>query len=187
MKLGRRPPETWQEYVQLARSLRELGAKSGVKYGTVEPLGRGWAGQVLLARAAAYAKQRDNYTTLFDKKTFDPMVAGPPFVRALENWSRRQCLARRSELEFDPATARVEFWKGTTAMAISWPSASASALRTTCGGRRATRKQVPGVRYFRGTARRQQRFTSPQAARGHRGAMTPAGACRCLALPDGWA
>ena len=58
--------------------------QGGDKYGTVEPLARGWAGLVLLARAAAYAKERDNYTTLFDEKTLEPAIAGPPFVRALE-------------------------------------------------------------------------------------------------------
>ena len=58
-KLHRKPPRTWKEYEELARLLREEGAKSGeVKYGTVEPLARGWAGLVLLARAAAYAKER---------------------------------------------------------------------------------------------------------------------------------
>ena len=69
-KLHRKPPQTWKEYEELARLLRAEGAKSGgPKYGTAEPLGRGWAGLVLLARAAAYAKERDNYTTLFDEQT----------------------------------------------------------------------------------------------------------------------
>ena len=84
-KLHRKPPQTWKEYDELARLLREEGTTSdGLKHGTVEPLARGWAGIVLLARAAAYAKERDNYTTLFDEKTLEPAIAGPPFVRALE-------------------------------------------------------------------------------------------------------
>lgn len=128
-KLGRRPPETWQQYIELARSLRETGEKSGVKYGTIEPLGRGWAGQVLLARAAAYAKERDKYTTLFDDKSFEPMIAGPPFVRALTELVEAAKLGPPEQLEFDPAAVRAEFWKGTTAMAISWPSASVSGSR----------------------------------------------------------
>jgi multiple sugar transport system substrate-binding protein len=122
-KLGRRPPETWQEYIELAQILRTEGAKSGVKYGTVEPLARGWAGLVLLARAAAYAKERDNYTTLFDDKTFEPAIAGPPFVRALTELVEAAKLGPAEQLEFDPAAVRGEFRKGTTALAISWPSA----------------------------------------------------------------
>ena len=120
-KLGRRPPETWQEYTELAQALREAGAKSGVKYGTVEPLAHGWAGLVLLARAAAYAKQRDNYTTLFDDKTFEPAIAGPPFVRALTELVEAANLGPPEQLDFDPAAVRAEFWKGNTALAISWP------------------------------------------------------------------
>ena len=81
---------------------------------------------MLPARAAAYAKGRDNYTTLFDKKVFEPMVAGPAFVRALGELVEAAKLGPKEQLEFDPAAARAEFWKGTTAMAISWPSAGAS-------------------------------------------------------------
>jgi multiple sugar transport system substrate-binding protein len=128
-KLGRRPPETWQEYAELARLLRDAGAKSGVKFGAVEPLSRGWAGLTLLARAAAYAKERDNYTTLFDDKTFEPTIAGPPFVRALTELVEAAKLGPAEELDFDPAAVRAEFWKGTTAMAISWPSAAASSAK----------------------------------------------------------
>lgn len=132
-KLHRKPPQTWKEYEELARLLREDGAKSpglesgGLKYGTVEPLARGWAGLVLLARAAAYAKERDNYTTLFDEKTLDPAIAGPPFVRALEELVAAAKFAPAEQLDFDPAAARAEFWKGRAAMAITWPSGAKSA------------------------------------------------------------
>ena len=149
-KLGRRPPETWQEYAELERLLRDAGAKSGVKYGAIEPLGNGWAGLVLLARAAAYAKERDNYTTLFDDKTFEPMIAGPPFVRALTELVEAAKLGPAEELDFDPAAVRAEFWKGTTAIAISWPTAAASAAARTPvadGTRsvRATFAELPGA------------------------------------------
>jgi len=136
-KLGRRPPQTWQEYAETARALRDAGGNSGIKYGAVEPLGRGWAGLVLLARTAAYAKERDNYTTLFDEKTFEPAIAGPPFVRALTELVEASRLGPAEQLEFDPAAARTEFWKGTTAMAISWPSANAS------GGTRSVPAALP--------------------------------------------
>jgi multiple sugar transport system substrate-binding protein len=121
-KLHRKPPQTWKEYEELARLLRKEGDKSGVKFGTVEPLATGWAGLVFLARAAAYAKEPDNYTTFFDEKTFDPAIAGPPFVRALEELVKAAKLGPAESLEFDPATARAEFWKGNAAMAVSWPS-----------------------------------------------------------------
>jgi len=122
-KLHRKPPRTWKEYEELARLFREEGIKSsGLKYGTVEPLARGWAGLVLLARAAAYAKERDNFTTLFDEKTLEPAIAGPPFVRALEELVAAAKLGPAEALDFDPTAVREEFWKGNAAMAISWPT-----------------------------------------------------------------
>jgi ABC-type glycerol-3-phosphate transport system substrate-binding protein len=117
-KLHSKPPRTWKEYEELARLLREDGAK----YGTAEPLARGWAGLVLLARAAAYAKDPDNYTTLFDEKTMEPAIAGPAFVRALEELVAAAKLGPAEQLDFDPAAVRAEFWKGSAAMAISWPT-----------------------------------------------------------------
>ncbi len=99
---------------------------------------RGWAGLVLLARAAAYAKERDNYTTLFDYKTFAPTIAGPPFVRALTELVEAAKLGPAEQLEYDPAAVRAEFWKGTTAMAISWPTAA----RVGDGGKAPTRKAL---------------------------------------------
>ena len=124
-KLHRKPFQTWKEYEELARLLREEGTRTksgGVKYGTVEPLARGWAGLMLLARAAAYAKEPDNYTTLFDEKTLEPAIAGRPFVRALEELVAAAKLGPAEQLEFDPAAVRAEFWKGNAAMAISWPT-----------------------------------------------------------------
>ena len=99
-KLGRRAPQTWSEYHELAELLAErpelanaVGGEGAATddpsgdtawYGTIEPLGPGWAGLVLLARAAPYARHRDRFDTLFDQRTMEPMIAGPPFVRALE-------------------------------------------------------------------------------------------------------
>jgi ABC-type glycerol-3-phosphate transport system substrate-binding protein len=70
----------------------------------------------------AYAKERDNYTTLFDERTFEPAIAGPPFVRALDELVAAARFGPPEALDFDPATARAEFWKGNAAMAVSWPS-----------------------------------------------------------------
>jgi multiple sugar transport system substrate-binding protein len=133
-KLGRRPPRTWTEYAELARLLQKAGADSGVNHGTVEPLGPGWAGLVLLARAAAYAKQRDDYTTLFDETTFEPMIDGPPFVRALEDLVEAAKLGPAESLGFDPAAVRNEFWSGRAAMAVSWPTAAKDGEATESAG-----------------------------------------------------
>jgi len=128
-KLGRRPPETWAEYQELAELLadrRNLGAAAPPDdapwFGSVEPLGPGWAAPVLLARSAPYAKHRDNYSTLFDVRTMRPLVAGPPFVRALEELVAAAKLGSPEQLQYDPADARAAFWQGRCGMALTWPT-----------------------------------------------------------------
>jgi multiple sugar transport system substrate-binding protein len=155
-KLGRQPPKTWAEYQELAELLarrQNLGAaeEKGVRSnlperpqgcfaqigpdplfpawsGTVEPLAPGWAALVLLARSAAYAKHRDNYSTLFDIRTMKPLVAGPPFVRALEELVAAAKLGSPDQLQYDPADARAAFWQGRCGMALTWPTAAAGGL-----------------------------------------------------------
>ena len=131
-KLGRRPPKTWSEYQALAKL---LAANSPYERwtaepapptwsGTIEPLAPGWAGLTLLARAAPYAKHRDNYSALFDIKTMEPLVAGPPFVQALEELVAAAKFGPADPLRYDPASARAAFWNGQCGMALTWPTAA---------------------------------------------------------------
>lgn len=128
-RFHKRPPQTWSDYHELAAffNRREnLGdAAPGADtewFGTVEPLARGWSGRVLLARAAAYAKHRDHYSALFQIDTMQPLVGGPPFVRALEELVADARLGRPNSLELDLAGARREFLAGHAALALSYPS-----------------------------------------------------------------
>ena len=124
-KLGRRPPQTWAEYEEVAELLAKNGPSAGADWcGTMEPLAPGWGGLLLLARAAPQAKHRDNYSTLFDLDTMEPMVAGPPFVEALEQLAATARLGPANPLGCDPAAARAAFWKGRCGMAITWPTAA---------------------------------------------------------------
>jgi multiple sugar transport system substrate-binding protein len=122
-KLGRRPPQTWAEYIELARLLK---AKEGgpPRYGTIEPLAPGWAGLVLLAHAAPYVKHPDNYSALFDIETMEPLLTGPPWVRALEELVEAAKLGPAEPGTIDPAAARAAFWRGECGMALSWPTAA---------------------------------------------------------------
>jgi ABC-type glycerol-3-phosphate transport system substrate-binding protein len=140
-RLGRRPPRTWAEYQDLAKLLAAekpqncplpLGEGHGVSdwCGTIEPLGPGWAGLVLMARAAPLAKHRDNYSTLFNIETMEPMVAGPPFVQALEELGVAAKLGPADPFRYDPAAVRTAFWRGECGMALTWPSASDKAEKT---------------------------------------------------------
>jgi len=89
-QLNRKPPSTWQQYAELVEllALREKLGDNAPPAGqpwtaVIEPLAGPWGARVLLARAASYAKHRDNYSAVFQIDTMEPLIAGPPFVRAL--------------------------------------------------------------------------------------------------------
>ena len=144
-KLGRRPPQTWVEYQELAELLARnapfpsagkgpklppalpLGEGQGTRTqwsATIEPLAPGWAGLTLLARAAPYAKHHDNFSTLFNIETMDPLIAGEPFVKALEDLAAAAKLGPHDPLQFDPAQVRAAFWRGECGLALTWPTAA---------------------------------------------------------------
>ena len=113
-KLNRKPPQTWAEYQELAKLLSGMKQSTAESpwFGTAEPLGPGWAGLVLLARAAPYAKHRDNYSTLFNIKTMEPLLTGPPMVRALEELVAAAKLGPPEALQSDPAAIRAGLLAG---------------------------------------------------------------------------
>ncbi|MDP6448170.1 MAG: extracellular solute-binding protein, partial [Pirellulaceae bacterium] len=77
---GVKPPADWTEYAAAIAALKTLqNAKP-----TVEPLAEGWAAKTLLSRAAAYARHRDFYATLFELESMKPRITLPPFSRAME-------------------------------------------------------------------------------------------------------
>jgi ABC-type glycerol-3-phosphate transport system substrate-binding protein len=124
-KLHHKPPRSWTDYEALAKLLAaQKPAGGGPWCGTIEPLGPGWAALVLLARAAAYAKHRDHYSALFNVETMEPLVAGPPFVHALEKLAAATKLGPANPLGYDPVTARSAFWSGQCGMALAWPTAA---------------------------------------------------------------
>ena len=128
--LDEKPPRTWSEYDRLAKKLadrKNLGKLAPPSdrpwHATVEPLAPGWAGVMLLARAAPMAKHADNYSTLFDIKTMRPLIGGPPFVRALQQMVDARD-DKSAPLSHDPTTARKAFWAGQCGMAVTWPTAA---------------------------------------------------------------
>ena len=150
-ELDRDPPTTWTEYQEVAQLLADrekpgeaAGASDSPFRGTVEPLGPGWAGTVLLARAASYATHRDSYSALFNIDSMEPMIAGPPFVRALEELVAAAKLGSPDQLTLDPRSARAEFWAGRCGMALSWPTAAGIDLPDVPEGLRVGFVELPG-------------------------------------------
>ena len=128
-KIETTPPETWKQYRELVERLSDpaiLGdlqpASAETWHPAIEPLGDGWASQMLLARAAVYARHRNYYSTLFDSQTMEPLIASPPFVRALDELVTVHQRHAAVMVKIGPAEARRELLAGRCAMAITWPS-----------------------------------------------------------------
>ena len=149
-KFDRKPPQTWQEYAAEVRffqdreRLGDLAPGADIAWSSAcEPLAPGWAGQMLLARAAAYARHRDNFSTLFKIDDLEPLIDGPPFVRALEELVAAAKISAQSDTaqsdtvqsnggdakspsipRLDPAGVRSALMSGACAMAVTWPTAA---------------------------------------------------------------
>jgi len=131
--LGKAPPQTWDEYHELAALLADrprLGQHAppvGTAWsGTMEPLAPGWAGLVLLARASSGVEHPSNFSTWFDITTMTPLVDGPPVVRALVQLVETARYGAADQLKADPDAVRAAFWQGKCGMALTWPTAAAA-------------------------------------------------------------
>jgi multiple sugar transport system substrate-binding protein len=123
------PPATWEEYGQLLAELvktKTPGAQGTPRwptYPTVEPLASGWAGRMLLARVAASIYNRSRYSTVFDFRSLEPVIAHPPFVRALEELTSAYRAGPPEAIDFTPDDTMRFFLAGNAAMSITWPTA----------------------------------------------------------------
>ena len=157
-RFHKRPPATWQEYQSLieffARPENLPGFELPANWtATVEPLANGWAGRVLLARAAAYARHRDHYSALFNIESMQPLIAGAPFVRALEELVAAARLSPENRLELDPQGARQSFLAGRAALALAVPGHSVGDATTESGTMPAVVfAELPGSRQVYNTA-----------------------------------
>lgn len=130
-KLSLKPPATWEEYDALASRLEDRTALGKLAppndqpwQAVAEPWGPGWAGQVLLARAASRARHRSQFSTLFEYRTMTPLIDRPPFVEALREMESLAPRLGPEALEWSPRDARAALLNGRCAMAITWASAA---------------------------------------------------------------
>jgi multiple sugar transport system substrate-binding protein len=127
-------PSTWDEYQRLLPRLSrdqwgdEILSADQPWSPIVEPLAEGWAGKTLLARAAAYARAPSQFSALFDYLTMEPLITGPPFVRALNELLEAARFQSTALEDADPTAAKRAFLAGEAAIAWSWPSAAMSDL-----------------------------------------------------------
>ncbi|MCU0961718.1 MAG: extracellular solute-binding protein [Pirellulaceae bacterium] len=125
------PPRTWAEYQELVPRLGRdaLGAAAPPAdrpwHATIEPRAAGWGGRLLLARAAAYAAHPSQFSTFFDYDSMRPLIAGPPFERALAELVAVNAGSPHTQLH-SPDSARAAMLRGEAAMALTWPHRAGS-------------------------------------------------------------
>ncbi|HEX5104998.1 MAG TPA: extracellular solute-binding protein [Pirellulaceae bacterium] len=128
-KLGLQPPADWAAYQELALKLAERAALGEAAppddqpwHATLEPLADGWAGQVLLARAAAYAMHPDQLSPLFNSDDAQPLIDRAPYVRALKELTAAAKVGGFADTRLTPQEALAELRAGHAAMALGWPA-----------------------------------------------------------------
>lgn len=128
-RLGAKVPASWADYQALVAKLAERDALGDAApaadqpwTGVAEPLGPGWRSLLLLARAAAYAKHRSQYSTVFDFTSLKPRITAPSFVRALEELVAAAPARSADALEMTPDAARQAILSGRCALAVTWLS-----------------------------------------------------------------
>lgn len=107
-------PENWSEYGEVASKLREQG------HLVEEPMGDGWAGLLLLSRAAAYVRSRGKVSTVFEIADMKSLVNTEPFVRALREM--KAALGDRVDMTLSPSQIYRNLVAGEAAMGLTWPS-----------------------------------------------------------------
>ena len=145
------PPTTWTEYQSLVKTIAQktaTGDDSKIQFATLEPNGAGWAARLLLARAAAYARHPNQYSTLFSIATMEPLIDRPPFARALREQAQSFAGQSPEAMELGPNETAARFLAGESAMAIGWPSAAsehpADTIRTSNEEARFALAALPG-------------------------------------------
>ncbi len=136
---GLEAPRTWTDYLallpkideklQAARAAGERGEATGIagpvpSHATLLPLTPGWAARCLLAWAAPYARHPNQYSTFFQFVTMEPLIARPPFERALQELLEATRYAPEEAWTHSPDDVMRRFLAGDAVLAWSWPSAA---------------------------------------------------------------
>jgi multiple sugar transport system substrate-binding protein len=134
-QLGLRPPQTWDEYERVAKTIASERSETPL-IPAMEPLAPGWAGQMLLARAATYVTHRDQVSSLLHYSTLEPLITTPPYVKALKQMMAVHSLsspvmsdesesggeATKQPSRPTPTQVMDALGTGQAAMGLSWPA-----------------------------------------------------------------
>lgn len=118
-RAGRKPPETWSEYQTLVEELPQWAPGLRV----MEPWGPATRATLFLAKALAHAKHPENFSVFIDLESLEPLIAGPPFVRALQECRQVARHLPDEAWTASPLAARRAILEGRAAMALAYEPA----------------------------------------------------------------
>ncbi len=126
---GLQPPQSWDECHSLVEKLkppptREAAAATPDRpwVAVAQPLADGCAGWLLLARAAAYVRDRSQLSSLFNVRTMEPLLATPPYERALDELIAAARWGPPYAERLTVADVRSMFHRGECGLAFCWPT-----------------------------------------------------------------
>ena len=112
-------PRSWEQLEARLASLN-AGSENGDSPVKLDvPLARHWAAWSLLARVAPNVRVRGNFSSVFDRRTMEPLIATPPFVEALEQFKR---IASERSIKLTPRDAYRLAKSGDAVVAMTWPA-----------------------------------------------------------------
>jgi len=114
-KAGRKPPETWDDYLKLLQDLPQWAPDLNA----VEPWKADWAATMYLARAASFAKHPDHTAFLFDLESGDTMFDSAGFQKAWDINREIFKLLSPAVKDLTPYDCRREILEGRSALAVS--------------------------------------------------------------------
>lgn len=113
-------PETWEDLNQAISKLSQLSRNEDTALAPfVAATSLDWCGNTFLARAAALIRDRGKITTLFDRKTMEPLVTAEPLVDSLNDLKK---LTSMSDEALTPADAFAKFAAGNAVFALTYPT-----------------------------------------------------------------
>jgi len=113
---GLSPPQTWDEYAELVKTIEAWAPDLSA----VEPWSEQFRATMFLARATAYAQHPENFSLFFDISTGEPLIDGPGFVRALEEFVAIRGSMPETIAGYSPAECRRELLSGRAAIGIAY-------------------------------------------------------------------
>lgn len=122
-KAGVSAPETWEK---VESRLSKLGPDSSIKIDM--PMAQGWAATSFLARLAPSIRHRGSLSTVFERKTMEPLIDRKSFAEALSQLKR---VASKRSLELTPAAVYDLAVNGESPISFCWPVSGNSNAQAT--------------------------------------------------------